>query len=88
MDILDPATVFNAKRFYAYVKCKKRMAAGYLSIQCRETLKHNRSGTSPLCDAMPDIGILSGVKAHKATGPDEVLTQLLKESADQLAPIF
>ena len=24
MDILDPATDFNAKRFYAYVKCKKK----------------------------------------------------------------
>ena len=69
---------------------RKGIVAGYLSIQCRETLKHTRSGTSPIYDAMSDIGILSGVKAHKATGPDEVhvLTQLLKEAADQLAPIF
>ena len=39
-------------------------------------------------DPMLDIGILNGVKAHKATGPDEVLVRLLKEAADQLAPIF
>ena len=65
------------------------MVAGYLStIQCRETLRHIRSGTNPIYDAMSDIGILSGVKAHEATGPDEVLTQLLEEAADQLAPIF
>ena len=37
---------------------------------------------------MLDIGILNGVKAHKATGPDEVLARLLKEAADQFAPIF
>ena len=36
-------------------------------------------------DAMLDIGILNGVKAHKATGPDEVLARLLKEAADQFA---
>ena len=88
MDILDPATDFNAKRFYAYVNARKRMVAGYLSIQCRETLKHTRSGTSPIYDAKSDIDILSGVKTHKATGHDEVLTQLWKEAADQLAPIF
>ena len=39
-------------------------------------------------DAMLDIGILNGVNAHKATGPDEVLDRLLKEAADQFAPIF
>ena len=38
-----------------------------------------------LHDAMLDIGILNGVKAHKATGPDEVLSRLLKEAADQFA---
>ena len=39
-------------------------------------------------DAMSDIAILSGVKAHKATWPDEVLARRLKEAADQLALIF
>ena len=37
---------------------------------------------------MPDIDTLSGVKSHKATGPDEVLARLLNEAADQLALIF
>ena len=36
-------------------------------------------------DAMLDIGILNGVKAHKATGPDEILARLLKEAAGQFA---
>ena len=36
-------------------------------------------------DAMLDIGILNGGKAHKATGPDEVLARLLKDAADQFA---
>ena len=62
LDILDPATDYNAKRFYAYVKCKKKDGS---SIQCRETVKHTRSGTSPIYDAMSDIGIMSEVKAHK-----------------------
>ena len=43
---------------------------------------------------MPDINIhvngvaklLRGLRAHKATGPDEVPAHLLKEAADQLAP--
>ena len=35
--------------------------------------------------AILDIGILNGGKAHKATGPDEVLARLLKETADQFA---
>ena len=47
-------------------------------------------------DIMPDINIhvngvaklLRGLKAHKATGPDEVPARLLKEAADQLAPIL
>ena len=41
-------------------------------------------------DAMSDIDILNGVKAHTATWPAEVLlvTRLLKEVADQLALIF
>ena len=47
-------------------------------------------------DIMPDIDIhvngvaklLRGLKAHKATGPDEVPARLLKEAADQLAPIL
>ena len=47
-------------------------------------------------DAMPPIDIhvngvaklLRGLKAHKATGPDEVPARLLKEAADQLAPIL
>ena len=32
--------------------------------------------------------LLRGLKAHKATGPDEVSARLLKEAADQLAPIL
>ena len=36
-------------------------------------------------DAMLDIGILNGVNAHKATGPDEVLARLLKDTAAQFA---
>ena len=47
-------------------------------------------------DAMPSIDIhINGVakllrrlKAHKATGPDEVPARLLTEAADQLAPIL
>ena len=47
-------------------------------------------------DAMPSIDIhvkgvaklLRGLKAHKARGPDEVPARLLKEAADQLAPIL
>ena len=38
------------------------------------------------CSTLP--GILNGVNDHKATGPDEVLARLLKEAADQFAPIF
>ena len=38
------------------------------------------------CSTLP--GILNGVDDHKATGPDEVLARLLKEAADQFAPIF
>ena len=34
---------------------------------------------------MLNIGILNWVKAHNATGPDEVLARLLKEAADQFA---
>ena len=37
------------------------------------------------CSTLP--GILNGVNAHKATGTDEVLARLLKEAADQFAPI-
>ena len=37
---------------------------------------------------MPDIDILSAIKAQKATGPDDVRARLLKEATDQLAPIF
>ena len=47
-------------------------------------------------DTMPAIDIhvngvaklLRGLKAHKTTGPDEVPARLLKEAADQLAPIL
>ena len=47
-------------------------------------------------EAMPGIDIhvngvaklLRGVKAHKATGPDAIPARLLKEAADQLAPIL
>ena len=35
-----------------------------------------------------DIDILSGAKTHNATGPDQALARLLKEAADQFAPIF
>jgi len=46
--------------------------------------------------AMPPIDIhgngvvklLRGLKAHKSTGPDEFPARLLKEAADQLAPIL
>ena len=45
---------------------------------------------------MPDINIhvngvaklLRGLKAHKATGPDEVPARLLREAAYHLAPII
>ena len=47
-------------------------------------------------EAMPGIDIhvngvvklLRGLKAHKATGPDAIPARLLKEAADQLAPIL
>ena len=47
-------------------------------------------------EAMPGIDIhvngvaklLRGIKAHKATGPDAFPARLLKEAADQLAPIL
>ena len=47
-------------------------------------------------EAMPGIynhvngvaKLLRGIKAHKATGPDEIPARLLKEAADQLAPIL
>ena len=49
-----------------------------------------------LYEAMPEIYIhvngvaklLRGIKAHKATGPDAIRARLLKEAADQLAPIL
>ena len=47
-------------------------------------------------EAMPGIDIhvngvaklLRGIKAHKATGPDAIPARLLKEAADQLAPLL
>ena len=49
-----------------------------------------------LYEAMPEIYIhvngvtklLRGIKAHKTTGPDAIRARLLKEAADQLAPIL
>ena len=32
--------------------------------------------------------LLRNLKAHKATGPDQVPAKLLKEAADQLAPML
>ena len=32
--------------------------------------------------------MLRHIKAHKATGPDEIPARLLKEAADQLAPML
>ena len=51
---------------------------------------------TPNYPLMPDINIqengvaklLRCIKAHKATGPDEIPAQLLKLTADQLAPII
>ena len=49
-----------------------------------------------LYEAMPEIYIhvngvaklLRGIKAHKATGPDAIPARLLKEAADQMAPLL
>ena len=58
--------------------------------------KHPQRTVPSPYDIMPDIDIqvngvaklLRGLKAHKVIGPDEVPARLLKEAADQLAPIL
>ena len=85
--VLDPATDLNPKQFYTYVKLyKKWQQVAYAFNADNDANIPDRVPSS--YDAMLDIGILNGVNAHKATGPDEVLARLLKEAADQFAPIF